>query len=315
MDAAGYSGLQVIPNTADPRMNLLSTLKFIAAHPFNRGHEAAALRGFVRWQLASRMLAGEMVIDWVDGAKVMVRRGETGMTGNLYCGLHEFADMAYVLHVVEPDELFVDVGANVGSYTVLACAARGARGICVEPLPSTFARLLNNLRVNDLSSRVEALNIGLADREGELRFSTSENAMNHVLAQGEEAGDALRVPVRRLDDVLGGRAPAMMKIDVEGFETAVLAGAADCLGQPAMHSVIMELNGSGARYGYDEARILGLMRDFGFASYTYEPYTRKLQSLEGKNHASGNTIFIRDIGRVTEKISRAGPARILGRTL
>jgi len=296
-------------------MALLDTLKFIAAHPFNRGHTFSAFGRFARWQLRSRLLRGEMVCEWVDGAKIILRRGETGINGNYYCGLHEFADMAYLLHVLGPDDLFVDVGANAGSYTVLACAARGARGICVEPVPSTFERLLGNLRLNGLPSRVEALNIGLADREGELRFSTSENAMNHVLADAESGAGAVRVPVRTLDAVLAGRAPALIKIDVEGFETRVLQGAAVCLRQPGLHSVIMELNGSGARYGFDEARILALMREHGFATYTYEPYARCLRSLEGKNHASGNTIFIRDAQRVAEKIRHAPAARILGRSL
>ena len=45
--------------------------------------------------------------------------GMTGATGNVYCGLHEFEDMALVLHALRPRDLFVDVGANVGSYTVL----------------------------------------------------------------------------------------------------------------------------------------------------------------------------------------------------
>jgi hypothetical protein len=60
--------------------------------------------------------------------------GMTGATGNLYVGLHEFEEMAFLLHFLRPGDLFADVGANVGSYTILAAVAveRGthcARGL------------------------------------------------------------------------------------------------------------------------------------------------------------------------------------------
>ena len=71
-----------------------------------------------------------------------MRHGETGLTGNLYAGLHEFADMAFVMHALRPTDLFVDIGANAGSYTILACAVAKARGCAFEPLPSTYRRLV-----------------------------------------------------------------------------------------------------------------------------------------------------------------------------
>jgi len=55
------------------------------------------------------------------------------------------------------------------------------------------------------------------------------------------------VPVRTLGAVLDGRSPALIKMDVEGFESAVLAGAERALADPALLAVIMELNGSGVR--------------------------------------------------------------------
>lgn len=51
----------------------------------------------------------------------------TGATGNIYVGLHEFEDMAFLLHVLRRTDLFVDVGANIGSYTILAGGAAGAK--------------------------------------------------------------------------------------------------------------------------------------------------------------------------------------------
>ena len=108
-------------------MSFFNTLKFITSHPLNRGRKLMSLLQFAKWQVGSRIVPGAVVFDWVNGSKFLVKPGETGLTGNIYTGLHEFADMAFLLHVLREDDLFIDVGANVGSYSILACAAIGAR--------------------------------------------------------------------------------------------------------------------------------------------------------------------------------------------
>jgi FkbM family methyltransferase len=234
-----------------------------------------------------------------------VRLEEAGLTGNMYCGLHEFPEMAYVLHTIDRDDLFIDIGANVGSYTILACAVRGARGICFVPVPATYQRLLDNLRLNDVVDRVRPLNMGIADRPGSLHFTVGHNCMNHVVAEGE-TGEAVRVNVATLDSVLHNERPSLTKIDVEGFETAVIKGAEKLLQTPELHTVIMELSGVGERYGFDEDRIRGRMHVFGFGMYTYEPFSRGLHRIQpGRDNSSTNTLFIRDISKVSRRIAKS----------
>ncbi len=96
-------------------------LRYVWNHPLNaRSSRVAALGRVFRWQLASRLLPGPIALPFVDDTWLFATRGMTGATGNWYCGLHEVAEMAFVLHLLRPDEHFVDVGANVGSYTILA---------------------------------------------------------------------------------------------------------------------------------------------------------------------------------------------------
>ena len=164
-------------------MSLLNTLKFVTNHPLNKNQKAQALGRFLKWQIGSRILPGKIVFTWINGAKIIISPGETGLTGNLYCGLYEFTDMAFLLHVLRKEDLFVDVGANVGSYTILACASLGARGYCIEPVPSTYLRLMDNIRLNNLTGNVECLNIGIGDKEGSAQFTSNRNCTNHVLIE------------------------------------------------------------------------------------------------------------------------------------
>ncbi|WHZ21603.1 MAG: hypothetical protein OJF47_000715 [Nitrospira sp.] len=294
-------------------MSFLNVLKFITSHPLNKDHKLKAIFRFARWQVISRLGQGEITYDWVNGSRFLVRAGETALTGNIYTGLFEFPDMAFLLHVLRAEDLFIDVGANVGSYSILACSAIGARGYAFEPIPSTYSRLINNIHLNHLENRTKCLNIGIGREEGSLAFSDSMGACNHALAPGERCVGTTVVNVSTLDTVLKDESPDLMKIDVEGYETPVLQGAEATLKKQTLHSVIMELNGNGLRYGFDELFIIEMMFDYGFRTFSYDPIGRTLISLEGKNLTSGNTIFIRDKMSVIERLRTSPPVTIHGR--
>ncbi|NOH01024.1 MAG: FkbM family methyltransferase [Chloroflexi bacterium] len=291
-------------------MKIWSTLKFIADHPLNKGRKIKALAGFVKWQIGSRLVPGDVVYPWINGIKFFVHPGETGLTQNIYCGLQEFHDMAYVLHVMEAGDTFVDVGANAGSYMLLACGVKGAGGYCFEPVPSTYQRLTNNIKLNDLSARVKAFNVGVADKEGELFFTTGLDTTNHAVARGEADDNVIRVKVLPLDMVLEEVNPALIKIDVEGLEMLVLNGMRQTLKKASLHSVIMELNGNGKRYGFDDKDIMNSMSDYSFRMYQYDPFHRILIPASESNSFTGNTLFLRNVSFIQDRLARAGRVRI-----
>jgi FkbM family methyltransferase len=281
--------------------------RFVWSHPLNAGHRIAALGRVARWQLASRLLAGPIALPFVEGTSLFARRGMAGATGNWYCGLHEVREMAFVLHVLRKDDHFVDVGANVGSYTVLAGGAVGARVTAVEPVPETFQHLMRNVALNGLTARVRACPCGLSDAPGRLRFTEGLDTMNRVLAEGEELS-AVEVPVRTLDEVVGADTPILIKIDVEGHERAVLRGGTRTLADPVLLAVVMETNASGARYGIDDAELFSLMRGHGFSPWGYDPFARRLVDV---GEGGGNTVFVRDRAAVEERVRSAREYRLV----
>ena len=232
-----------------------------------------------------------------------------GATGHIYLGLWEFEDMSFVLHCLREGDRFADIGANVGTYTVLASAVRGAESLAIEPVPTTFAHLVDNLRVNGIEARVRALRVGIAGRSGLLRFTRSLDAMNHVARDDES--DGIEVPVRTLDEVVGEHVPLVIEIDVEGFETEVMAGGGRTLRDPALHAIIVELNGAGVRYGFDESALRARIEATGFRPYAYEPFSRRLTAVvpEGR---SGNTLYLRDVSTIEQRLREASPVRVLG---
>ncbi|HEV3223271.1 MAG TPA: FkbM family methyltransferase [Puia sp.] len=291
--------------------DLLSTLKFIFNHPATRNNKLAAFRRFAGWQIQSRTFHRPVVYPFVEKSVLLVQGGMTGATGNIYTGLHEFEDMMFLLHLLRSGDIFVDAGANIGSYTILASSVAGAKSISFEPVPSTFLHLKNNVAINNIESSVELQNAGVGKEKGKLSFTSSFDTMNHVVTDSSSTNqETIQVDIVSLDDILGNRMPTLIKIDTEGFEMAVLQGAELTLKLSSLLAVIVELNGSCHRYGINENDIHEFITGHGFIPISYDPIKRTYSKMNSFN-LNGNTIYIKNEGEVAKRLETARKFTVL----
>ncbi|MBL0358825.1 MAG: hypothetical protein IPP72_19040 [Chitinophagaceae bacterium] len=136
----------------------LSIIKFIVNHPIGKRNKWGCIKKFLSWQLSQAIFNYPAIHPFVGNTKLLVAKGMKGATGNIYVGLHECEDMAFLIHYLRPDDHFFDVGANIGSYTILASGVAGCRSVTFEPIPSTFQTLSSNIFLNGLQQKVTALN-------------------------------------------------------------------------------------------------------------------------------------------------------------
>jgi FkbM family methyltransferase len=126
-------------------------------------------------------------------------------------------------------DIVADVGANVGIYT-LGCAGRGARVWAFEPDPRTCELLRRNVDLNDAADRVTVREAAVGDTAGITRFAATGSPMSSSNAAWTVDGVLIDVATVTLGDVL--TRVDLLKIDVEGMEEAVLAGARVLLVDP-----------------------------------------------------------------------------------
>ena len=280
-------------------------------HGLVKSNRVKAFMRFILWQLKSRLLKKEFIHNWIADSKFHVRNGETGLTQNIYVGLHEFEDMGFLLHFLREDDVFIDVGANSGSYSILAGAVCGSKVLAIEPVESTFQRLVRNLALNNLKQSSTALNVGLGAENDFLMMTSGMDTTNRIFI-GHEQHATVRVEIKTLDVVAQNLNPALIKIDVEGWETNVLKGGLDTLKKASLEALIIELNESGSSYGYLDRDIVDMLQSLSFRPFSYDPFKRELTALAGTNSQGGNTIFIRNKERVRHKLESAKPQEIFG---
>jgi len=104
-------------------MSFSNTFHHLLNSPANRNHKSTALFRFLGWQIFSRVWRHPVPVILVNGVRVLASRQYQYTSGVVYSGLPEFADMGFMLHLLREGDLFVDIGANIGCYTIAASGA------------------------------------------------------------------------------------------------------------------------------------------------------------------------------------------------
>jgi FkbM family methyltransferase len=194
-------------------------------------------------------------------------------------------------------DVFMDVGANVGLYSLYAATRQpGCRVFAFEPESQNFAGLCRNIVLNPVSN-VTPSNIALGAREAfDLLYvgDFQAGAALHALGEGERSFDAvlkqgvLALPLDALISRYGVPSPQLIKIDVDGTEEAILAGASAALASSKCRSVLVELN-----YG-EEADVATLVQRMAATGLALSGRSEWVTSNDGVN--SRNFIFDRAPG-------------------
>ncbi|MDB9451323.1 FkbM family methyltransferase [Dolichospermum circinale] len=281
--------------------SFLRTWRFILNHPLASRNLPEAIKLWFKWQVGSRILKMPVVVPFIKDSQLVAELGMTGATGNIYTGLHEFTDMAFCLHLLRVGDLFVDVGANIGSYTVLSSKVVGANSLAIEPVPTTYKRLRRNININDISSLVDSRCCAAGKNHRSIKFSSDMDTTNQVVA-ADYKGNSIEVPVESLDYILEKLQPTLIKIDVEGFEPEVIEGSRKILTSDSVLAVLLETV---------DPSIEKTLRESGFQSASYDPFQRELKT-SAHNHLSNNYLWIRNLSKITDRCKTAPKYQVLG---
>jgi FkbM family methyltransferase len=238
------------------------------------GRLASAFNGLAAWRTSQAV--------W--GFRVKAATFDRALYLALHrAGLMGVGERAVLRRLARPGMTVVDVGANLGLYSMLFARSVGPAGrvIAFEPDPDLFSLLRASCEANSIAN-VEAHNIALGASPGRMLLSrpTLNSGDNHLGgANGSALGRPLEVEVAALDALMGGLRPDLVKVDVQGWELKVLRG---------MESLLRETEGVGIylevcphllrRAGDGPEELFDYLRSLGFGVYscgTWEPMGRE----------------------------------------
>lgn len=291
---------------------LFSFLIVPFTHPFASKNIFKAFIRIIRWQILSRQKT-EIIETWVNDLKVICKNGDTGFTGNLYYGLMEYHDMSFVMHLLDSNDTFVDIGSNLGSYTLLVGGVCKSITYSLEPSPTTFKRLIKNVEINNLDN-IQCLNIGAGDENGSFYMTDDKGPENHLIIDNKTYRSNIKVEVQKVDDINFKSKPTFMKIDTEGCEYQVIKGAMNILESSEMIGLLVEINGNNERFNGTNHEIVNLLKKMGYMPYRFDHIKNDLNKIEYVN-SKGNTLFIKNYDLALNKIKSYKGSTIWGMSI
>lgn len=284
----------------------IKTLKTVFGHPLNKNRKVNAFWGLLKRGLLIRLHKNALIYPFINNTFLVVDKGMTSAELQIYTGLYDFEEMLLMLHYLTENENFIDVGANVGVYTVLASGLNNSKSYSFEPIPSTFNSLKRNVIFNNLLDKVTLFNNGVGHKKDQLFFTNNLDAVNHIIQ--DETLNSEKVQIDTLDNFLGENPAHFLKIDVEGFEENVLKGATKTLKNPALKIILIETNGLTSNYDSSDNNINQILIENGFITCNYDPLKRKLSKTDSIKDT--NSIYCRDIEFINERVKLGQKIRV-----
>jgi FkbM family methyltransferase len=238
----------------------------------------------------------------------------------------EDRELNLVTSYLRPGMNVIDIGANVGLYSIAAALTVGRTGkvFAFEPSSETVARLRRNLELNGITT-VQLATVALSDksqsvavlkrdahhRDGDRYLQTQTDAAD-VTAQAGDPGDAERVGVTALDEWMqtngiGDLKIDFLKMDIEGGELAVFKGARETLRRNPDIVLMFECTKARcARYGHTQQDVFNFLQGLGFHIFAWDEKHSAWSGDEALLLAVGNVWAIRDASRLPQpKASQA----------
>jgi FkbM family methyltransferase len=166
------------------------------------------------------------------GAQFVMPTKDITLTPSVMSGVFERHELDIFELACSSGATILDVGANIGLYSVVAAQRIGPSGkvYAFEPVPENIALLRRNLELNGVAERVAVQEVAVGEADGELEIFLSDRQIGtHSAAKAAVGGGAsVKVPMRSIDAFVATRAISridVVKIDVEGYDGQVLQGA------------------------------------------------------------------------------------------
>lgn len=264
---------------------------YIDTITFSRGNIIFITLRFLLFRIRKRLGILPSVLS-ISRSKIVAIRRDGAIAAAIYTlGYYDYHNMFLIKKLMLNLKTYVDVGANIGVYSLLASETKSAKVYAVEPYKPTFNHLVRNIRANRRHN-VRAFNLAMGARNGMAGLAISCDDSGHQTVNASEN----RIKIKRVSMVSFCRqnniVPTVVKIDTEGSELDIIIGLGRMIKQvKVMFVELNEIN----RNNHTEHKIIRYMRSYNFQGpYHYSADSSLLSlKIKGRRYNSiEDSIFV-----------------------
>jgi FkbM family methyltransferase len=222
-------------------------------------------------------------------------------------------EISFVTKFLKTEDSFMDIGANIGYFSIYAANAIGPSGTvyCFEPTPKVYNRLVSNLKLNGFKN-YKAFNFAVSDENKSMYFHISKSeydAWNSFVFSHKSKSKPIEVKAVKIDSLVDKgsivlNTIALVKIDVEGWELPVLKGMTKLLELKHAPVFLVEFTEKNAQIsGFSLRQIYDYMINYGFVWYRYDSTENVLRHEPfSDNYPYDNLIATKNFNYVNERL-------------
>jgi len=247
----------------------MSSLLDILDHPLNRRSKLKTLFRIIWWKMNQLTFKLPALVNLTPTRKIICYPDSSSGGLIIYKKLFDYEEMQYLLSHLKKESVFIDIGANIGDYSLIASSIITKHTIhTFEPFASVLTRLKENIKLNNIEN-IEVHDYVVSDKDGYEQFAfESESEVNHI--SYAKTNKSLKMKCIKLDTFCKRKKLSkidFLKIDVEGAEMKVLTGAMNLLRTHAVKIILMELNENNQAFGTSNNEIVSYLHGFGYKLY------------------------------------------------
>lgn len=226
----------------------------------------------------SKRFLENLYFDYKLNDRVKIRLFKDSVLSQLIYKGFEIEECEYLFSTLKEGDYFVDIGANIGLYSLLASDLVGKTGkvISFEPTPEIFSRFIDNIHINQFTN-IEPFNIALSDFPGSLEFNVLSNGFDawnsFATPKNLSINSKIQVDVSTLDIELSRYDKSkirVVKMDVEGWEKFVLKGGIELFKNYSPEVMVEFTEANTFAAGYMVQEIYDFMFGLGYQWYSFE---------------------------------------------
>ncbi len=182
---------------------------------------------------------------------------------------HGTRDIRFLRKLLQPGDTFVDVGANIGTHAVCLALWVGKQGkvVAIEAHPQVYQWLSENIRLNGLKN-IQTFHCAVGAESGTVCMESKAHDDENTVVPHSSSQAVVEVPLKTLDELPLPQTITVLKIDVEGYEKFVLAGARKTLERT--HSLYIEISEENfEHFGYGTPELTQMLCELGLTVYRF----------------------------------------------
>lgn len=261
-------------------MKFLFSFLNLIRNPYNRNKKFLFLLRLLWWKLNRKFFRLPVVVPLFKDIKFICYPQSSFGSLIVYTNYPEYSETRLVQKLLRKNSVFIDVGANIGYYSLLAASIiKKGKIFAFEVDKRALNNFYENINLNKLEDKIDVVEKLVSDKDGYERFIvSSESEVNRIVGKSGSGKDFLKFPCIKLDSFAKEKNISFidfLKIDVEGAEYKVLNGAGELLKEKRIKYLLFEVNKNIKDYGKSKKYVFDMLNKFGYRIYKF---------VDGKNN-------------------------------